>query len=177
MENNEKLEGLDLNNFSQKIIPYIEEIASNEGVKKIHARENIVGMGEEILPDIKQLLSAKDRDIKWEATKILEQIGSEKSVPELIRLANDDDFDIRWMAAEGLINVGRNSIVPLLKAILEIKDSTLLRTSAHHVLEVLFTKEEKEKYHSLLIALKSSMATGDIAIFETNKYLEDYYQS
>ena len=47
MKKSDDLEGLDLDDFDSTMASYIKDIASNIAARKMHAREKIVGMGEE----------------------------------------------------------------------------------------------------------------------------------
>ncbi len=173
MKKNESFEGFNPDEFDDRLVIYIKDIASNEAARKMHAREKIVEIGEEVLDDIRKLISVKNKVIRWEIAKILQQIKSEKSIPDLIQLLEDDESDIRWIAAKGLIHIGRKTILPLLEEIINDSDSEFLRSGAHHTLMGLFTREEKKKYKSLLHALKSSAIAGDVVAFEAIKLIDD----
>lgn len=173
MKRDDSLEGLNLEDFDHRILKHIIEIAGNETSRKMHARKAIVRMGEEMLLEVTKLLSAKNKVIRWEAAKILQQISSEKSIPDLIQLLEDDDSDIRWIAAVGLIDIGRKSINPLLHEIINNNNSEFLRSGAHHILMKLLELEEKKKYKSLLKSLKTTAVSGEVASFEAEKTFVD----
>jgi HEAT repeat protein len=92
----------------------------------------------------------------------------------LITLLDDIEFDIRWTAAEGLIKIGRKSITPLLKAIRDGKSSLLLNKRAHHILNDLLLKSEKEKLSSLMLSLDDYLGLIEIAPVEAQNALKTY---
>ena len=142
---------------------------------KLAARDKLVSMGENILPQLHELLQSDNEDLRKEVTKTIELIANIKSIPIFITLFEDTNFDIRWIAAEGLIKTGRKSIVPLLKSIRDGKNSYFLDKGAHHVLQSLLTDTEKNDLKSLLHSLDNNLETRQTAPTEAAKALEKYW--
>lgn len=141
---------------------------------KSEARNTLVEMGEEILPQLHLLLSSDDIELRKEVAKVVELIADEQSIQALITLLDDDDFDIRWIAAEGLIRIGRKSIIPLLESIRDGKSSYFADKRAHHILVNLFTRSEKEEFESLLLSLDNYLKSRETAPTEAAKALEKF---
>jgi HEAT repeat protein len=153
---------LSLQGFPEKLVRPIMEIMSTESYKgKVAARKTLVNMGNSIIPKIHKLLYTNNLLLRMEVAKIVELIGSRKSIPELIRLLEDPEFDIRWIAAEGLIKIGRRSIVPLLKTIHEGQNSLYIGEGAHHVLQSLLNEKEKIALTTLLQSLDNFHELGE----------------
>jgi hypothetical protein len=151
-----------LNEFPENIVRSLMEIMSTESyMAKMAARKTLVNMGNSIIPKIHKLLYTNNLPLRMEVSKIVELIGSRKSIPELIRLLEDPEFDIRWIAAEGLIKIGRRSIVPLLKTIHEGQNSLHIGEGAHHVLQSLLTEKEKIALTTLMQSLDNYHELGE----------------
>ncbi len=173
---NEETEDLDLNldEFSKELVPLIKELISDETLVRKNARQKLASMGSEILPQIYKLVSSHNRHLRWEGSKIVEEIADDESIPFLISLMRDRETEIRWIAAEGLIRIGRTSIIPLLKELKENGDSAYIRAGAHHVLGVIFTAAEKEQYKDLLDILKSQIEIGELAPLHASRALKEF---
>ena len=111
----------------------ISELGSDDGLIRQNARHKLAKMGKDSLDVLAELLIHPKHVYRWEAAKILEEIGDPISIPLLLQALEDDKVDIRWIAAKGLIKIGTVSIVPLLKALEEKSDSVFLLEGAHHV--------------------------------------------
>jgi HEAT repeat protein len=122
---------ISLKDFPDNLTSLIKEsLDSKNSVKKLAARNNLVGMGKIIIPKIHKLLSSENPLLRMEAAKIVELIADRRSIPFLINLLDDKEFEIRWIAAEGLIKIGRRAILPLLKSIRDGKSSFILNKGA-----------------------------------------------
>lgn len=154
---------IDPGEFSAEIAALIPGLLSTHLKQRSSSRRKIEKMGVAILPEIHKMIWAKNKQLQWEAAKIVQNIASPQSLDALISLLEDPESDIRWIAAEGLINIGRKSIVPLLKAVIEKGESLDLQHSARSVFKRLFTKEEKIRFSDLLRALKNKHKTAIIA--------------
>lgn len=146
---------IELRDVDPEYIPLIKNLVNEKVNTRKEARNKLVEMGAKVLPSIYTLFDSKNELLRWEASKIIQEIASPESIPFMISLLEADEGEIRWIAAEGLIRVGRSSIKPVLeKLINEHNERFYLITGAHHVLGVLFHKDEKERLQPLLDALK-----------------------
>jgi len=144
---------------------------------KLKARKRLVGMGKTILPQIHKLLTSGNGTLRREATKIVELIADPKSIPFLINMLDDIEFDIRWIAAEGLIKIGRRSIIPQLMALRDGKSSLFMDEGAHHVLNGLLFKNEKEELIPLMRSLENLHELRETVPVEAYKALKTVFRS
>ncbi len=70
--------------------------------------------------------------LRWEAVKVLGQIGSLNAVTAPIDTLEDKHRTIRWLATEGLIVTGLAGLVPLLNELKMRPDSVRMRERALH---------------------------------------------
>ena len=165
---------VDLTDVAPVYLPMIKNLVNEKADTRKDARYKLVSKGAVVLPSMYSLFVSKNELLRWEASKIIEELASPESIPFLISLLSAPEADIRWIAAEGLINIGRLSIMPLLK---EMKKQHEVRfyliTGAHHVLNELFTKDEKEKFGELLDVLKERKGMQVSIPFLVRKTLKD----
>ena len=166
--------GLSLKEFDKEMIPLMEELVSEETLVRQNARKKLAAQGSKVLPQVYKMVSSKHGRLRWEASKIVEEIADKDSIPFLIDLMRDRETEIRWIAAEGLIRIGRSSIIPILNELKEDGDSTFIRAGAHHVLGVLFTEREKEEYQALLDTLKSQIEIGELTPLQASRALKTF---
>ena len=171
MNKNDKIE-IDkrLKGFSDNLIsPFQELLYSNNSVKKLAARSDLVKMGKNFIPQLFKLLDSENGLLRMEAAKVIELIADRKSIPFFINLLDDKVFEIRWIAAEGLIKTGKRSIVPLLKSIRDWKSTLIFNNGAHHVLLSLLKENEKKRLTSLLLSLDNAKELGETAPVEASE--------
>lgn len=119
----------------------LEILCSDDGLKRRDARKILVKEGISVLPYVMELLDSKKHICRWEAMKVMVEIGSPNSIPIFLESLSDESGDIRWIASEGLIHTGKYSVKPLLELILDEHDSVFVLNGAHHVFSVLNTKK------------------------------------
>jgi hypothetical protein len=139
--------------------------------KKVQSRKTLVKMGKAILPQIHKLIKSENRQLRLEASKIIELIADKTSIAVLIELLDDTEFDIRWIAAVGLIKIGRKSVRPLLTAVRDRESSIVFNEGAHHVLLSLLNENEKKKEIALLLSLENYHTLGATAPVEASLVL------
>ena len=148
---------IDLKNVDPEYAGLIKDLVNEKVNTRKLARNRLIDLGDQVLPTIYELFKSKNSLLRWEASKVIQEIASHKTIPFLISLLEDEESEIRWIAAEGLIQVGRSSIRPLLEELIQQSEERhFLNAGAHHVLSVLFSEKEKEHFHELLNALKST---------------------
>jgi hypothetical protein len=163
---------INLDRFPADIAELVQRLADDNGIIRKTAREKLVKYGHEVVPYIHLVTDTEDMQLRWEASKILEQIGDVRSIDVLIDLLVDEESDIRWIAAQGLINIGKTSIIPLLKKVKHHGDSIYIREGAHHVLWGLFDETERKRFIGLLEALGNESETSERIPIEANKALK-----
>jgi len=119
----------------------LETLCSEEGLKRKEARKSLVKTGATVLPLVTKLLDSPKHIYRWEAMKVISEIGSPESISIFLDGLMDDSGDIRWIASEGLIHTGRYSVKPLLELILDKHDSVFVLNGAHHVFNELRIKK------------------------------------
>ena len=123
----------------------VQQLCNDDGHKRKNARKKLVAIGEQALKPVGDLLSHPKHVCRWEAMKVIEEIGDPKSIPVFIEALEDEKSDIRWIGAEGLIHTGKHALKPLLKAVAENYDSVFVLNGAHHVISELNGKKELPK--------------------------------
>ena len=139
----------------EEIKKFIDDLSSDNGIKRQKARNELVKIGEPAIDYLIELQFAPQHHTRWEAIKALSQIAEPDSIPLLINSLEDEKFDVRWLAAEGLINIGKDSIKPLVITLLENTDSEYLREGVHHVLKDLQLEGKYPDENNVLEALES----------------------
>jgi HEAT repeat protein len=168
---------ISLKNFPDKLTSLIKEsLDSKDSVKKLAARNALVGMGKTIIPKLHRLLNSENALLRMEAAKIVELIADRRSIPFLINLLDDKEFEIRWIAAEGLIKIGRRAILPLLKSIRDGKSTFIFNKGAHHVLLSLLKEDEKNKLPTLLLSLDDVQELGETAPVEASEAIKTIFK-
>jgi HEAT repeat protein len=168
---------ISLKDFPDNLTSLIKEsLDSKNSVKKLAARNTLVGMGKTIIPKLHKLLNSENGLLRMEAAKIVELIADRRSIPFLINLLDDKEFEIRWIAAEGLIKIGRRAILPLLKSIRDGKSSFILNKGAHHVLQSLLNENEKKKLISFLLTLDDAQELGETAPVEASEAIKTIFK-
>lgn len=114
----------------------IEQLASHDVLIVQPAREALVTWAGAAVPALLRALHNNDAQIRWEAARVLGEIGDPASAPALVNALMDDDFVVRWIASEALTHLGATSLVPLLRALETNSSSVWLRKGAHRVLRV-----------------------------------------
>lgn len=118
------------------------------------ARQALVNMGEDVLPQLLEKLSDHNWHVRWEAVKALGEIGNPAAAEHMVKLLQDDDTSVRWAAMGSLIELGRAAVEPVLLVLTREFQSARLRQGAHHILHIfhargLLNHLEAEVYHAL----------------------------
>ncbi|MCE5322603.1 HEAT repeat domain-containing protein [bacterium] len=108
--------------------------SSRDGLMRKSAREALVVIGRPAIPSLIQALADKNKNVRWESAKALEEIGDPSAAQALVARLKQDNFGIRWIAAESLVKFGKDGLRPLFLELLQNPDSGFLRDGAHHVL-------------------------------------------
>jgi HEAT repeat protein len=132
------------------------DLAGEDGMARVLAREALVLIGEAAVGRLVQALQDKREWLRWEAAKTLSKIGSPAATRALIGALEDRMFDVRWLSAEGLIAVGRDALPPLLHALLARADSAWFREGAHHVLHGIDDRGARKIIAPVIAALESA---------------------
>jgi HEAT repeat protein len=146
------------NSISQEIEHLVDQLASDDTVVRIRARESLVEIGAEAVPAICRLADARKDAVRWECAKTLSEIGDPASIDTLIRLLEDSEEGTRWDAAVGLINVGKSAVVPLLGAIIHRSTDYTIIDGARHVVHEFSKTSWGEPLKPLYEALNSTSA-------------------
>ena len=115
----------------------INDLFSKNYLLRRKAREDLLELGEPGINHLTELAKNEDESKRWEAIKLIQQIGNDETINVLLTALEDDEFSIRWLASEGVINMGKHGIIPLLETIIQKPSSTYLKRSAHHILKEL----------------------------------------
>ena len=123
----------------------IEELSSSDGSKRKEARLQLIGIGKSVIPGLIEALSSNNRNVRWEATKVLRVLKDPAAAVPLVEALKDEDIGVRWSAMEGLIYLEEASLQPLLHALTKDFSSVWLREGAHYILRTLNQKIELDQ--------------------------------
>lgn len=115
----------------------IIDLASHDRRIRRQAREQLVAMGGVIIPVLLTALMDPSDQVRWQAAKVLGEIGDPAAASGLVKALEDEAFEVRWRAAEALATFGCDGLIPLLQALKQHSGSVYLREGAHHVLRAL----------------------------------------
>ncbi len=132
----------------------IKDLMSDDGVVRNEARLELVKMGECTIDFLAELVNNSNDRVRWEAIKAMGEIKSLLTIPFLMDALEDEMSSVRWLAAEGLIALKKDGIRAILEALIECKESYLLRQGAHHVLNDLNKKLKDNKIAELISLLE-----------------------
>jgi HEAT repeat protein len=84
-----------------------DSLCSKDPVGRWRTRMALVDMGQRAVPSLIEVLEHADECMRWEAAKVLSDIGDARAAPGMVRALEDRSFGCRWLAAEGLVRLGR----------------------------------------------------------------------
>ncbi len=119
---------------SQKIRDLLEVMRDGHGLKRKHARKELVAIGRAVTEPLIEALMSDSPKLRWEAAKALEQLSDPASAQALTLALEDPESDVRWVAAKALAAMPNAAVNPLLKALKQNAECETLRTGAHYVL-------------------------------------------
>jgi HEAT repeat protein len=149
-------------NSTSKIETLIGQLQSKKWVDRQRARIALEKIGRRAAPWLIELLSSRNKRVRWEACKALGHIRYPAAAAPLVSALTDDSMEVRWLAAEGLIALEERALVPLLQTLEVDFESPFLRQGAHHVLHAL---ERKKKLNE-----------NTLAVLDTLRFLEPKMQ-
>src|SRR5512140_659199 len=121
--------------LTRSIEGLIQDLCSNEPVKRQEARQRLVNLGPPVIPQLKPLLSAKDEHVRWEAAKALGEIGGAEAAQALAQALSDPSRDVRWAATHGLVTAGDDALEPLLHELITRSGLVWVREAGIRVLD------------------------------------------
>jgi HEAT repeat protein len=152
-------------NSSAKIEMLVRELRSKKWMERQSARIALVKIGKPAVPRLIELLSSRNKRVRWEACKALGSIRDPTAAAPLVSALTDDSVEVRWLAAEGLIALEGRALVPLLQALEADFESLFLRQGAHHVLHALERKKRlNEKTLAVLDTLRFLEPKMEVAL-------------
>lgn len=142
----------------------IKDLMSEDGVVRNNARRELVKIGDCTIDFLAELVNNSNDRVRWEAIKAMGEIKSPLAIAFLVDALEDEVSSVRWLAAEGLITLKNEGIRAILEALIERKESYLLRRGAHHVLHDLNKKLKDDKIAELISLLEHPEAHVRIPI-------------
>jgi HEAT repeat protein len=149
---------------SRIIRSLVSDLICPDGFNRLMARRLLSYIGKAAVPTLTPALQDKEGLLRWEAAKVLSQIGDASATGALINALTDKVFDVRWLAAEGLIAIGRPALAPLLREVIKNPESISLREGAHHILHDLRDENVAAVINPMLRALQDSEATLQVPL-------------
>jgi HEAT repeat protein len=143
-----------MNKDAETINNLISDLGSDDDSARTNARFSLVAIGKRAIPHLVEVLKDRKDLVRWEAAKVLAEIGDSEAAPALVKVLEDEEFAIRWTAAEGLTGMNVKGLRALFLALEEKPDSSLLREGAHHVLHYLARGELRKYLAPVLAALE-----------------------
>jgi HEAT repeat protein len=143
---------------SSNLESLLEQIISKDGATRQYAGGFLTDLGKAAVPGLIRILRDSGQEqARWEAAKILGEIGDPRALPVLVKALEDKDRDVAWLAAEALKRFKQAAWLPLLVALLKRgAGSALLRHGAHHVLR----NQKSAVFSNLLADLKKALASS-----------------
>jgi HEAT repeat protein len=132
----------------------IQKLSSHHVVERERAREELVALGEPVLPELLDAFGTADERGRLEVCKTFTELADPSAIPTLIQCLEDDHQDVRWVAAEGLLNIGGPAIEPLLLALIDRAWAHTILDSAVHVLHGLARRVSKPIFEPLISSLR-----------------------
>lgn len=118
----------------------VTQLSDRDGLVRQQARFELEKIGEPAADALIEVLQTQSSPAVWEAAKALIKIRDPKAAPALVDTLENSDPGVRWVAAEALIALGARGLEPLMEALANRPTSGTLRDGAHHVLNMLITK-------------------------------------
>jgi len=123
----------------------VEELGSNDGVKRLHARERLIEMGATAVPALMKALKSPSEQVRWEAAKALIALGRGALVPVLRGVERCvDNFWLKTGTIHVLHTLVREGVAPeaapVLEALEDIAPRVEAPVAAYHVLQQLLQK-------------------------------------
>jgi len=141
----------------------LDALGSNKGMERKSARETLVLCGETAEPQLRSLLTSKDKRLRWEAAKALAAMVEPASLPALVGLLRDEQPELRWLAADGLIGLGPRSVIPVLESLLQAPPTKGQVQMAGRVLRALAAENDVlREIVSAVTAALSDMVTREV---------------
>jgi HEAT repeat protein len=142
----------------------VRDLGNPDGLARERAREGLVALGEaSLVPVVAKLREGRWRE-RWEAAKILREIGSPNSNWALIHALNDRNSSVRWIATEALANQGDAVLEPVLEILTRGATTVRFRNAAHHLLKHLEREGTASAIEPVLRALASFDTDGGLAL-------------
>ena len=155
---------------TKKIQDLVEKLASENGVDRMQAREQLVAAGGY---DVTRALIAELVDprqhVRWEAALALKAMADPIAALPLVHAMDDDDEDVRWVAAEGVAGLGEPGLLAVLSGLTRASKSSVYCTAAHQALRELRDHGvHREIIESVMPALEGSERnlSGPIAAYQ-----------
>jgi HEAT repeat protein len=142
----------------------VADLTCSDGFNRLMARRALAYLGKPAVSELTRSLESQEALRRWEAAKVLSQIGDAAATVALIKALTDKVFDVRWLAAEGLIAVGRSVAPALLREVMKNPESIALREGAHHVLHDINNENIAAAINPVLKALEDSEATLEVPL-------------
>ncbi len=151
---------------SKYVESVVADFASRDGGVRLAARQVLVAVGRPAVGALVAALADLRTQVRWEAAKSLGEIADPAATEALALTLDDKVFDIRWLAATALIAIGREAILPVLRVVINCADSTLCRSSSHHVFHDLAANDEdlKETLAPVLAALDGRAPSVEVPL-------------
>jgi hypothetical protein len=107
-----------------------------------NARQSLVTMGRNVVPELIKALKNPSVLVRWEVTQVLATLGDPAAAPALVEALADDDNGVRWSAVRALIVLKEQAIIPLVRGLVHPPKSNAIFDGAHHVLKNIPISEE-----------------------------------
>ncbi len=150
----------------------IRKLGDVDGFIRMHAREILICIGEQVVPELIDRLSDDNSQLRWQAIKVLESIQDANAAPALVERLKDENAGVRWAASDALIALRRKSIQALLEALMCDFDSLWLRQGAHHILHVLKDAGKLNQAEEKVFEALEDVAPTSVVPWAAEKALE-----
>jgi HEAT repeats len=139
---------------------WVQQLSSPRAAERERARSYLVAIGDEVVPELIEVVATADDRGRLEAAAALTEIADPAAIPTLIECLEDDHQDVRWVAAEGLLNIDGPAVEPLLLALIDRAWAHTILEGALHVVRGLARRVSEPIFGPLLSALTHAPEPG-----------------
>lgn len=172
----EATQGQNMN--STKIDSLIAELGCKDEIRRSKARQALIVMGDVAIESLVKALSSRNESIRWQVTKILDQINivwahhaDATTVNTLIEDLLSEDGLVRVKAREALIHIGKPAVISLTKVMSSKKEwmrweatKALGQIGDPAAMEALINALEDEMFDVRWLAAEGLIKIGNKAI-------------
>jgi hypothetical protein len=150
----------DLGPDDPRIQLLIQKLSSPHAAERERARNDLVMIGDEIVPPLIEVVETAGERARLEAARALAELAEPAAIAILIQCLEDEHQDLRWVAAEGLLNIDGPAVEPLLLALIDRAWAHTILDGAAHVVRGLVRRVSQPIFEPLIFAMTHAPEPG-----------------